>query len=275
MQLEQTVAEIKNQLDQQDELGIQITALNEVPNRGPTNKGVWNSIDGVTAVFADMKASTILNNKVPPDVAARAYTYFVRTTVVALDRFGADYLDIHGDGVFGLFSEGAFFQSVAAAITIKSIIQEDAQDRFSKHAPDDWDLTAGIGIDCGRLLVRRLGLRGADESEVWSGKPVNVAAKLSSVAKGDQVVASSRVMKRIEAANKTRRRAMLWTCGCANGTLGAGLNIVVGQTTELWVQENAPTNLGLDFEQIYRLDSEWCITHGDEFCEAILTGRRP
>ena len=54
--------------------------------------------------------------------------------------------------------------------------------RFNKDASVKWKLEAGVGIDQGMLLVRQLGLKGTKRNEVWAGKPVNMAAKLSSVA---------------------------------------------------------------------------------------------
>ena len=44
-------------------------------------------------------------------------------------------------------------------------------------------------------LVRRLGLRGTKQNEVWAGKPVNMASKLSSLAGPNEVVASARVFR--------------------------------------------------------------------------------
>jgi hypothetical protein len=46
------------------------------------------------------------------------------------------------------------------------------KDCHTKHA-----LKTGIGMDYGTLLVRRLGLRGTRQNEVWAGKPANMAAK--------------------------------------------------------------------------------------------------
>ncbi len=78
MILDDVISDVKAQLDDQAELGVQITRRNDVPDTGPTNKGVWFQIPQVTAVFADLKGSTGLNANDSPRVAARAYTYFIR-----------------------------------------------------------------------------------------------------------------------------------------------------------------------------------------------------
>ena len=48
-----------------------------------------------------------------------------------------------------------------------------------------------------------------------------------------------------------------------------------GQASRLWEKQDAPKNLGLDFTNVYRRKSGWCELHGAEYCEAIVTGKRP
>ena len=165
---------------------------------------------------------------------------------------------------------------MASAVTARTQIESDVAVRFKEDTSTDWELTAGVGIDRGTLLVRRLGLRGAKHNEVWAGKPVNMASKLSSVACSNQVVVSGRVFSQFQQASYIRRRALLWTCGCSDDDVqGDGLDIPIGKTKRLWTEEPAPAEMGLDFDQLYRLKSKWCSVHGAEFCETIVTGRRP
>ena len=123
-------------------------------------------------------------------------------------------------------------------------------------------------------MVRRLGLRGTKQNEVWAGTPVNMAAKLSSLAEPNQLVVSERVFNEFERASKWRRRALIRSCGCDYLIRGRGLDAGIGETLCLWKKDIAPNNLGLDFENLYRLDSKWCDIHGSEFCETIATGKR-
>lgn len=276
MILDDVVADVSSQLDDQAELGIQVTRQNEVPEVGPTNRGLWFQIPQVTAVYADLKGSTELSATASPRVAAIAYTYFIRAMAVTFERFSARYVDIQGDGIFGLFSgQGSVFSAAACGITMKTLVEREVSVRFQRDANTDWELTAGIGIDQGTLLVRRLGLRGTKENEVWAGKPVNIAAKLSSLAEANQMVVADRVFGLYERASRLRRRALIWSCGCDEDGGGAGLDAPIEDTSRLWEQELAPQNLGLDFANIHRLCSHWCVTHGSEFCDAIVTGRRP
>ena len=174
MLLDEVEADIASQLDDQSELGVQITVKNDVPEIGPTNKGVWYQIPGVTAVFGDLERSTELSSDDSAKTSAYAYTYFIRAMAVILGRFSVGYFDIQGDGIFGLFScKGSRFNAAAAAITVRSLVETEVAVQFEEDTSTEWELCAGVGVDHGTLLVRRLGLRGAKENEVWAGKPVN------------------------------------------------------------------------------------------------------
>ena len=276
MILDDVVADVSSQLDDQAELGIQVTLQNEIPEVGPTNKGVWLQIPHVTAVFADIKGSTELSATESPRVAAVAYTYFIRAMAVTFERFSAKYVDIQGDGIFGLFSgQGSTFLAAACGITMKTLVEREVSARFRKDAGADWELNAGIGIDQGTLLVRRLGLRGTKQNEVWAGKPVNMAAKLSSLAKANEMVVADRVFDLYQRASRLRQRALIWSCGCDGGVGGAGFGAPIGSMRCLWEQELVPEGMGLDFANLHRLGSLWCRTHGSEFCDAVVTGRQP
>ena len=276
LKLDDVEEEVSSQLSEQSSLGIQITRINEVPEKGPANKGVWHQILNVSTVFADIKNSTALLAESKPEDAALAYTYFIRAMALVLERFGAKYIDIQGDAIFGLFScTDSIYHSAACAITMRTHTETHVAAEFKKDTSTDWALEAGFGIDRGTLLVRRLGLRGTKENEVWAGKPVNIAAKLSDLATANQVVVSDRLFGRYEAATSLRKRALIWSCGCNGDVVGGGLDSEIGETCNLWTKEEAPDGLGLDFSHVHRLSSKWCTIHGAEFCEVLYTGKRP
>ena len=275
MILDDVMANVASQLDQQAGLGVDIKTENAVPDQGPLRGGVWVQIPEVTAVFADLKGSTALNNRLGPKVATRAYTLFNRAMVAVLDGFQARYVDVQGDAVFGLFSgKGSRFLAAAAAITMKTQVETAVADRFRQYDAGQWEMAAGIGVDRGMLLVRQLGIRGAGMNEVWAGTPVNTAAKLSGVAGPNEIAVSARVFSDYENSAKIRRRALLWGCGCRGNVRGRGLDLAANEAEYLWKRDSIPGNLGLDFDRIHRLRKPWCPTHGAEFCEAMVTRQR-
>ena len=275
MKLNEVMADVSNQLSQQAALGVQIDVQRQIPDLGPSHRGLWLKLPNVTAVFADLKGSTGLNANYGPEVAAYAYTYFDKTMAVVLERFCSAYIDVQGDGIFGLFSgKKSIFLAAVAARTMLTAVQQEVAPQFRKDASSNWRPAVGIGIDHGTLLVRRLGLRGARENEVWAGNPVNMAAKLSSAAGHNQIAVSDRVLAQYSRASKLRQQAILQSCGCNGRTQGRGFDIPTGQRSNLWKQEPAPKDLGLDFDFVHKLNAPWCKIHGPQFCEAIITGQR-
>ena len=65
-------------------------------------------------------------------------------------------------------------------------------------------------------------------NEVWAGTPLNVAAKLSSVAGRNQVVMSGRAFDEYGRGPRLRRRALLRSCGCDGPVRGRGLDLPLG-----------------------------------------------
>ena len=275
MILDDVKSTVSAQLADQAKLGIKTITLEDVPETGPTSNGVWFRIPSVTAVFADLNRSTILNSSGGERAATLAYTYFQRAMSVALERFSAKYVEIQGDGVFGLFSgKGSMFDATACAITMRTLIEDKVAPRFRKDASSNWQLTVGIGIDHGTLLVRRLGLRGTAQNEVWADEPVNVAAKLSSTADTNQIVVSDRLYDRFTHFAPLRRQALLMSCGCRGGRKGAGFEVPANQRTSIWKHKQAPSSLGVELDRIYIRNQKWCDTHGAMFCEALITNKR-
>ena len=81
-------------------------------------------------------------------------------------------------------------------------------------------------------------------NEVWAGKPVNMVAKLSSLADPNQLAVSDRVFSLYENGSKLRQRALLWSCGCGDGVQSPGLDVPIGCTSYLWGKEPTPSGLG-------------------------------
>lgn len=275
MILDQVKADVAAQLNDQADLGVSIRPLENVPETGPANSGVWFRIRNVTVIFADLNRSTELSAADNPKYAAFAYTYFARAMTVILDHFSAKYIDIQGDGIFGLFSgEDSQFLAAACAVTMRTQMEKEVAVRFRKDTSGRWNLTAGIGIDRGTVLVRQLGIRGIARNEVWAGKPVSMAAKLSSLGNSNQILVSDRAFNQYSQFPRERRQALLRSCGCNGMVRGGGLDLPARLAAHLWSEHKAPKGLGLDFEHFHRRKAPWCRHHGPEFCQMVATGER-
>lgn len=221
------------------------------------DRSKWIRIPSVICVYIDMKDSTKLAADAAPAEVASAFQLYTGTAVRLLNEFGSPYIDVRGDGAFGLFDAGQEYVALCAAIAFKTFASTVAIPAIAKRC----GVTVGshIGIDQGLVLVRRVGFRETDErndrqNEVWAGKPVNMAAKLAGVSADDELLVSKRFYSRI---GDDRVRL---SCGCDSEGVRHGL----------WKEVDVSVHNRFDFTTAYRLETSWCPTHGAEYMEGLL-----
>lgn len=233
--------------------------MNSIPEaeKIPLEGSHWLKIPALTCVFADLVGSTELQVTNQPTIAAKTYQIFVGSLVKTLNDFQADYIDVRGDGAFGLFSgKNSEVAALCAAVTFQTFTRKVLRDKVN-----GFKIRAHIGIDRKGVLVKRVGLRGERQNEVWAGKPVNMAAKLSSLAEPDQILVSERVYTSLDTDDF--RKWAIMSCGCTDGRPG-------GSPANLWIKQDVSDKSYFDFKSAYLLRSFWCDIHGDEFCSSLL-----
>ncbi len=224
-----------------------------IPISNPTH---WFKIPDVVCVFVDMKGSTQFSATQHDRSTAGAYQLFTGTAVRLFAALDTPYIDVRGDGVFGLFNRTEVYRALATAVTFKTF----ASTVFMPTIKNDTGLEVGahIGIDQKTVLVRKLGLkRVADrtdrQNEVWAGKPVNMASKLASIGGTNELLVSDRYYKRIN------HELVRKSCGCPNNT-----------KVDLWSEVDVSNDPKFDFDIAWKLSTQWCSLHGKDYCSAIL-----
>ncbi|MCX6055103.1 MAG: hypothetical protein NTZ74_09365 [Chloroflexi bacterium] len=232
---------------------------NEIPDSDKyplNNPNHWFRIRNVICVFFDMKNSTKLSADHKPIVVADAYNLFTGTAVRILNEFEASYIDVRGDGAFGLFNSFQPHRALAAAVTFKTFADIEFKTQISKIS--DVEVGTHIGIDQRMVLVKKLGIKQSGgrtdrQNEVWAGKPVNMASKLASLSEDGEILVSDRYH-----SNFTDE-LVLKTCGCPDGV-----------KRDLWVEIDFSDNQWFDFVKGFSLGTHWCEIHGRDYCERIL-----
>ena len=254
---------LQNVIDRAEELygeGITTEHRNRIPpsNDIPSvNRQCWFRIPNVISVFVDMKGSTRLSARTKhAGNTARAYQFFTGTAVGLFHEFDAPYIDVRGDGVFGLFNQDQVYLALAAAVTFKTFVEVTFIPRFKKDT--GIELGAHIGIDQGTVLVCRIGLqkhngRTDRRNEVWAGKPVNMSSKLAGMGEAGELLVSDRYFRRI-AHERVRK-----LCGCSGN-----------KKVDLWTSVDVTEDPKFDFDTAHCLKSCWCEEHGEEYCNAII-----
>lgn len=228
----------------------------------PVDAKTWHRLDDLVAVFFDLKSSTNLETGRRPASTASIYDAGVGGVVKILDAFDADFVDIQGDGGFGLFwSQSRYERAMCAAISIRTFSTDFTQ-KLEKKWPDAPTTGFKVGVASGSILVKKVGLpRHLDLQEpVWAGKPVNYAAKAAQQTDPEKILVTGSVWDEIE-----NNDYLAFSCGCEDG------KTEVASPSLLW-QDRTLENIPDDEQFGQSLRSGWCEIHGEEFCNAILSG---
>ena len=216
----------------------------------------WLQADALTCVYIDMVGSTKLQVEKLPKVAANVYQLIVDNMVKTLQDYDCEFIDIKGDGGFGIFvGENSSIKALCAAVTFKTLCFD-----LLAGVIKDFKINAHIGIDQKRSLFKKIGLRGEWQNVVWAGKPVNMAAKLATLADPQQIAISARVFEKINLP-KFKKYAYL-SCGCSGDT--------IGEPKPLWKEIDVSQKGYFDFDKAYVCESNWCNKHGNDYCQKLM-----
>jgi adenylate cyclase len=135
-------------------------------------------------LYIDMRRSTDLNLAHKPQTVAKLYSAFVRAMTRTARYHGGHVRGIIGDRVMVLFDvQNCFENAVHCGVAMNTISQHIINKHFKAN-----EVKFGIGIDYGRMLATKTGIRrhGSEQANyrnlVWLGRPANVASKLTDAA---------------------------------------------------------------------------------------------
>ena len=162
-----------------------ISSIKQIQDDAYLEKPIWLGGDKkFVCLFIDLDKSSKISFKKHPQTMAKIYDYFTQNIVDILNHpvFGADYIDIKGDGAFGIFEgDKASFKALYCAITFKTLFEKYIKEKFDIGEDH---LSCKFGIHKDKILVRKIGKRGnGNYNEVWAGRLVNNSAKLANESK--------------------------------------------------------------------------------------------
>lgn len=183
--VEETFELLKESADARyDNFEIQdVGSIGQIYEDSYLEKPVWLGGDAkFVCLFIDLDKSSKMSFKKHPATMAKIYDYFTQTLIDVLseESIHAEYIDIKGDGAFGIFEgDDAAFRALSAALTFGTFFRKYIRPKF-QTATDNINFKATIHVD--KILVKRIGTRGPrNNNEVWAGRLVNKAAKLGLV----------------------------------------------------------------------------------------------
>lgn len=220
-------------------------------------KRKWLRVRNVVAVATDLKESTALNFDKYAQTGARLYEAVTGSIVRLFSLFDPQFVAIQGDGAFALFhGDLAFERALCAGASIKKFSRRSVGPLIDEHFAESFpDTGLKTGLAAGILVAKKVGVRGTNEP-VWAGKPVNFAVKCAQRADRHELIVTGSVYDKLAPNDYID-----YSCGCPSG-------VPYPLWTEIEVEK-----LGKHSECM-RLLSDWCDEHGDEFCRAILAGKK-
>lgn len=226
----------------------------------PITARKWIRLDDIVVVVADLKNSTKLGTGSKAASTASIYQAATGGVVKVLDQFGADFIQIQGDGAFAIFwGEKRYERAACAGITIKTN-SLNLTSQIETKWPQKPETGFKVGIASGRVLVKRIGTprNPAQQEPVWAGKPVNYAAKAAQCADRHQMIVTGSVWDRFSSNDY-----LTFSCDC-----GAPSDSIWRDVNIERLPDDEPEAQGR------LLTSQWCDVHGEEYCNAILDGKK-
>jgi class 3 adenylate cyclase len=136
-------------------------------------------------LYVDIRNSVNLSESMSPEDMGKVYTMFTKGVIKCAAHHNGFIRNIIGDRVMIVFpSENCFTNAVLCGISINHYCNTIMKDKC-----DGITFECGIGIDYGRMNVIKVGIpkqgsEGYDNKNLaWSGKPANIASRLTDLAK--------------------------------------------------------------------------------------------
>ncbi|MBK9697234.1 MAG: hypothetical protein IPO80_07505 [Propionibacteriaceae bacterium] len=187
----------------------------------------WLKIPEVVAVVADLRNCSQLGTGRHDVSTAKIYQSSVDGAVKVFHDFDANFIDIQGDGGFGLFwGDSAYERAFCAAVTVRSFSALLVKQLETKYGGSGSFPETGfkVGMASDRVLVKTIGTPRdvAEQEAVWPGRTVNHAVKCAQSAARHQIVTTERVWNHFK-----ENDFVTTSCGCSNGVPGSDV-------TDLW-----------------------------------------
>lgn len=219
-------------------------------------------------MFIDLDNSTFISNNKNRREVAKLYDYFTQNIVDVLEiqDMKADYIDIKGDGAFGLYEgDDAVFKAFAAAVTFKTFFMKYIKNKFTTL---EEILKMKISINQDMILVKKIG-RVDYYNEVWAGKLINNAFKIAELNKmitkqdsemtEDLIIVSEDIYEKL----KLKENYTIWSCG-------HDLNGSPTNKKRIWTKFLDDSQESDYKEPVYYVKSPWCEICGDLYRTKIL-----
>lgn len=180
--------EIKSQTDElTNKINIEPKDdIKEAVKEAELYENTWNKVKDAVVVFSDLKDSTKISFDNTEKTMSKLLEMLNKPFIDIHTKFGAEFIDMKGDGGIAIYSPDNYLNSILAAITVNSYYKKYVvREVVSKYKSL---FVVETGIATGDLLVKRVGIKKNNNNFfVWSGETVNKAALISKKLKAEPI----------------------------------------------------------------------------------------
>ena len=154
----------------------------------------------VTSLFADVRGSTTLSEKLDPEDWHEIVDGLFKAMRPAVDRYGGTLVREFGDGVLAFFGAPVTHEddperAIRAGLEMLHATAAYREQLARERGPALKDLDIRVGINTGIAVIGFVGDKGIEYT--GQGDAVNVAARLQSIAEPGTVVVSEHTLKQV------------------------------------------------------------------------------
>ena len=148
----------------------------------------------LAVLFSDIRGYTSFSESVPPETVVEMLNLYLESQTQSIRAHHGDVDKFVGDAVVAVF-DGPDKERQAVDCGLE--IQRNMQILLAEHR--DWNLTLGIGIASGEVVLGAMGAKDRMDFTVL-GSTVNLAARLCSKAPGGDVLVNATIREKVAAS---------------------------------------------------------------------------
>ena len=154
----------------------------------------------VTALFADIKGSTELEQDLDPEEARAIVDPALKLMIDAVHRYDGYIVQSTGDGIFGLFGAPVAHEDHPQRALYAALRMQDELKRYSARLRETGNLPleARVGVNTGEVVVRSITTGEGHTEYTPIGHTANLASRMQALAPTGSIAISEQTRKFVE-----------------------------------------------------------------------------
>ena len=154
----------------------------------------------VTALFADIKGSTELEQDLDPEEARAIIDPALKLMIDAVRRYDGYIVQSTGDGIFALFGAPVAHEDHPQRALYAALRMQEDLKRYSARLREAGNLPieARVGVNTGEVVVRTISTGGGNTEYTPIGHTTNLASRMQALAPTGSIAISQQTWKLVE-----------------------------------------------------------------------------